>query len=131
MKGEFTRNRFSFSAPSSDATITAPKWIPHALVVFMSAVHRQVMPLMAFFWSRRDKWMSSPRSFLNASYCFTRSSCCLLQPSLSLPPASVIIFLYASVGRIIISYKNHLPSIVLTVKACCHYCPDFYYKFDA
>src|SRR5258708_32332385 len=43
----------------------------------------------------RDKWMSSPRSFLNASYHFTRSSCCLLQPSLSLPPASVIIFLYA------------------------------------
>src|SRR5258705_9929563 len=34
-------------------------------------------------------------SFLNASYHFTRSSCCLLQPSLSLPPASVIIFLYA------------------------------------
>src|SRR5258708_1317452 len=27
MKGEFTRNWFSFSAPSSDATITAPKWI--------------------------------------------------------------------------------------------------------
>ncbi len=35
------------------------------------------------------------------------------------------------VGRIIISYENRLPSIVLTVKACCHYCPDFYYKFDA
>src|SRR5258708_6162870 len=55
MKGEFTRNQFSFLAPSSDATITAPKWIPHALAVFMSAVHRQAMPLMAFFWSQRDK----------------------------------------------------------------------------
>ena len=31
------------------------------------------------------------------------------------------------VGGIIISYKNHLPSIVLMVKTCCHYCPDFYY----
>src|SRR5258708_38847531 len=47
------------------------------------------------FWSQRDKWMSLPCSFLNASYCFTRSSCCLLHPSLSLPPASAIIFLYA------------------------------------
>src|SRR6266436_5834710 len=52
------------------------------------------MPLMAFFWSQRDKWMSLPHSFLNASYHFTRSSYCLLQPSLSLPPASAIIFLY-------------------------------------
>src|SRR5258708_459505 len=95
MKGEFTRNQFSFSAPSSDATITTPKWIPHALAVFMSAVNQQEMPLMPFFWSQRDNWMSSPCSFLNASYHFTRSSCCLLQPSLSLPPASVIIFLYA------------------------------------
>ena len=31
------------------------------------------------------------------------------------------------VGRIIISYKNCLPSVVLMVKTCCHYCPDFYY----
>src|SRR5258707_15784938 len=38
---------------------------------------------------------------------------------------------WASVGGIIISYENRLLSIVLMVKACCHYCPDFYYKFDA
>src|SRR5260370_37419059 len=64
----------------------------------MSASDRWGMPLMAVFWSQRDKQMSLPHSFLNASYCFTRSSCCLLQPSLSLPPASAIIFLYASVS---------------------------------
>src|SRR5258705_14013208 len=48
MKGEFTRNRFSFLAPSSDPTITTPKWIPHALAVFMSAVHQWVMPSWHF-----------------------------------------------------------------------------------
>src|SRR5258707_2305847 len=63
--------------------------------IHVSAIHQWAMPLMAFFWSQRDKQMSSPHSFLNASYHFTRSSCCLLQPSLSLPPASAIIFLYA------------------------------------
>src|SRR5260221_8695979 len=66
--------------------------------------------LMAFFWSQRDKQMSSPCSFLNASYCFTRSSCCLLQPSLSLPPASVIIFLYAGVSGITGVEQHQNPS---------------------
>src|SRR6266436_5834708 len=48
MKGEFTRNWFSFLAPSSDATITTPKWIPHALAVFMSAIHRWACPSWHF-----------------------------------------------------------------------------------
>src|SRR5258707_419853 len=33
----------------------------------------------------------------------------------------------SGVGGIIISYENCLLSVVLMVKTCCHYCPDFYY----